>query len=72
MWVKLEAKHYAYINGVKDRLWLTIGLKTSFNVYLDLLWQGYLLSDEDTIDGDYKRFWGLGDDCPDTITVEKK
>jgi len=70
LWAKIEAKHYAYIDGVKDRLWLTIGLKTSFNVDLDILWQGYFLSDRNQINGEYKRFWGMGDDCPDIITVD--
>jgi hypothetical protein len=70
LWAKIEAKPYAYINGVKDRLWLTIGLKTSFNVDLDILWQGYYLSTVNEINGEYKRFWGMGDDCPDIITVD--
>ena len=70
LWSKIEAKHYAYIDGIKDRLWLTIGLKTSFDVDLDLLWQGYFLSSREQISGEYKRFWGIGDDCPDIITVE--
>lgn len=71
LWVQIEDKKpYGYINTERRRLWLTIGLKSNFNVELDCLWQGYRFSeDNDGLSGDFKRFWCIGDDCPDIIVV---
>jgi len=69
LYATIEYKPFGYLGEPYEKYWLTIGVKTSFNVALDLLWQGYLLKYGNAI-GEFKRFWALAENAPDTITVE--
>jgi hypothetical protein len=70
LYATIEHKPFGYLNEAHDRYWLTIGVKSAFDVDLDLLWQGYWLEFENP-EGDYVRYWALAESAPDTITVQE-
>jgi len=70
MYAKLEERPYGYYNTARAKFWLTFGPLTSLDEELDIVWQGYNV-DGVIGNGSYNRYYSLGDNTPNTITVTK-
>jgi len=70
MYAKLEERPYGYYNSERAKFWLTIGPITLTGIELDIVWQGYKVLGT-MGDGNYTRYYGLGDETPTSITLSE-